>query len=415
MTTAAPHLAGTIDHLSYANLQAILGLSPSVRHGTTTTFVDGDLIYRSRSGLLDAIDRFAALIVPHLDGIATVRDLARDLAAALAEPEPSVQAHVARSLRKMARADALGGFDSDLLSYEDEVSDIAVEHLSDGRTRSTVSVRLSASNPVDRVLVAGLLAGERSIADMIPEDSCLGQKLRLQSRAERVVFSLGGRCVAVRCEHRPTLGVLLARVAQMHGGSGPTVAYVSGPLEGKGPPRIYDGAGQRVGRPRDEHAAADVVGYLCNEGRPRPEGSTVLVSASLAVAEGRGVLLPSPLASAPHLARLLGRDGVLLVPTRRVLMIDGGIVLEDPFGDASKRYDLAAIFLPDVKDGLSPRTRAVVQLSQTIGPMRSSPQTDLVAIGGLVTEPGVTLRPLPGTTAQIAEALVSSLDHEAPD
>lgn len=149
-------------------------------------------------------------------------------------------------------------------------------------------------------MAAQHLAGDRSLAELIPPDSCVGAKLRNFSHIELIsVRCDDGRIRSVRC-HDPLIAGELRRAAGdrlVPGETGPIELFVTTPLEGSGPPRIYDGRAERRGRPRtcDDavRIADEVLGEVTTRHATPHMGGRLQLRYKLLTREDRAVLVPT--------------------------------------------------------------------------------------------------------------------------
>lgn len=261
--------------------------------------VDGETIVWAGDSLM-GLPLVAAAVAEHFDGATTLCDLAEDLAYAVEMPLDWARSAIAGAVTSLVVAGALEGvalpdppldrdagsciapeqgpgpiesteLDPDTgetIRVTTEVSEtgnvVTTELWPDGRRRISSSITIGSDDgdPVaEQVLI-----GERSPAELVPRDSCLGSKLRNDEDVPLVSFRCrDGRIRSVRC-HSPAVADELRRLAGDRvvetDERGPVVAFVVTPLEGSGPLRIYDAAGRRRGRPRTASEAARVVDGL---------------------------------------------------------------------------------------------------------------------------------------------------------
>lgn len=395
-----------------SQLGSVLDCSPSLAADVDTVSIDGDFVYTLQGLGAAAIDRFVAAVVLNLDGQFTVRELADELSKVIAEPAAEVRNHVALGIVRMAQYGVLDGIDPQaLLPQEEQPGGVVTETLPDGGKMMSVTLEFSTTNPAEREQVARVLSGGMSELDLVPSDSCVGQKLRVGQPADRWVAEVAGRTIAVRCDHWPTSELLLEAMRPAQGGEGATMAIVTGPLEGVGPPRVYDVLGQRVGRPRDGAAAARLVGHLLNEHEVSPNAGLVEASATVVESDGRCVLLPAGLIDKGRVLSVLSRAGMRPIPTRRVLISDSEVTVEATFGELEMTAQVAGLMVPDERDGLSPRTRAVVQLRSNYGaPVPLAAPSNLERTAQLVRSGCLPLHPVPRDERRLVET-ISRLLH----
>lgn len=386
--------------------------APRLRPGSATVVSDGDLIYWTAGRTPHGVDRFAAALVRHLDGVSRVADLSADLASVVGRPQREVDEHVVTTLVRLARHGLLEGLDEWIWKEDDETRAVAEEVLPDGRIVTSVTLEFSTSNPTDHDLVVGLMNGDRSAIDAVPADSCVGQKLRVGEPADRFVTSVGGRRLAVRSTHDQT-SALLEQVLDWADGDddGATVAVVAGPFEGSGPLRVYDAGGERVGRPRSAEDAVVIVGGLVNELSPGPEVGAVAVSATPVLSGERCALLPSSFATNGRSARQLERHGFEVVPVRRVLLGRDRVSVEGAFGALAVDAELVGVLVPDRNPELSPLTRASLQLLERfVTPTVASPTATLERVVELVSAGTFVMRPLPVDVRDVIDEVSNLLE-----
>lgn len=321
--------------------------TPALGPAVAMVTIGSDIVAWPSLGGPVVADRLVAALLPHLDGRTPLKELVDDLAVVTTQSDTEVWARVGPGLEACSDAGVIVGL---LRSSTSRVHDDAqrrkvqriwsdptdpnavIEELVDGRTVRTVSVTLSTSDP---------LLDSTSLIDVLPADSCLGAQLRVGTIADVIVVRTGEAHVGVRSTHQPTTDLLLAKLGDRAAGSivttaaGPAAihAYVIGPLEGSGPPRVFDRFAQRVGRPRSASDATTIVGHLLNEAES-PAAPGTMVKALPIVIRDECVLLADPLRDAPLLTRELRRRSLDPAPTRRCLIdASGTVTIEGPFPD----------------------------------------------------------------------------------
>lgn len=336
---------------------ALLDAHPTPSGAAHVVPLDQELVYWPALGRPAAVDRFTATILPFVDGKASVLELVEDLASASDLGFSALCPVVLDRLRKLEQDRLIDG----LRSATDPPVHRREERLPDGRTVHTVTMRVDQADVGGEELMRSLLTEETFAAELVPAESCLGQKLRLGTEAKTVGIRVEDRVVSVRIGHRPTLDALQARTDLVYA-AGPTMAFVSAPHEGCGPPRLYDREGIRVGRPRSADDAADVLGHLLRELAPPGAPPGLVVSATPALRERRCVLLGPQLASAPRIRQRLESKGAHLAPSRRVVLADGRAFVDRPFEHDARQVDLVGIALLNDDPALTPRAQAVTTL-----------------------------------------------------
>jgi len=204
------------------------------------------------------------------------------------------------------------------------------ERWADGRGRVTTWVSLTSSDGSGEPAAEGV-----SLADVIPADSCLGTKLRLDEAADMIsVEAPDGDVVTIRSTDRGVAGRLRATIGRdrLTMQTGPVVAYVVSPFAGVGPSRVFDRFGRRVGRPRRPEDVVTLVESLVQESlrikSRRDEGDLMLLPMVTAVhPSGRVALLPLRLASDPARLRAAAAAGWAVHMARGRILDEGAIEL----------------------------------------------------------------------------------------
>lgn len=153
-------------------------------------------------------------------------------------------------------------------SVDENGNQVVVEYLSGGRRRMSAKIDFMPREDPSATLLQVALAAERSPAELVPVDSCLGSKLRNHDDVPLVPIRCSdGRVRSVRCHDLAVLDLLYERfgAAVATGEQGPVTAFVVTPLEGDGPRRVFDGMGQRRGRPRSAEEIVDLVDQILGE------------------------------------------------------------------------------------------------------------------------------------------------------
>lgn len=245
----------------------------------------------------------AAVVARFFDGTVTLAELANDLAAATGLHHEWSSQTVREVAEQLCRSDALTGVDisdlrvdadgsmspsevpisasggvveetqipgvgkDDCVRVTEEVREdgtvLRTETLADGRRR--ISATMEIGGHLD-FLGSLVTVNGRSPAELIPLDSCVGSKLRNHEDVPLLSFRCSDgelrsiRCHSAEVEH----GLVELGCVRVHPDDrrGPIVAFVVAPLEGVGPIRIYNGNGQRHGRPRSAAEAIRVVDGL---------------------------------------------------------------------------------------------------------------------------------------------------------
>jgi len=271
------------------------------RPGTSRTEFDGELLIWTDDARF-TMPRLAGAVMIHLDGAVTLSQLADDAAAAFEIPTGPARVLVATAAAELGAYGAVDGLvlppeglqpvrspleaDEALILGESTrvdpdtgaelrvVTDVdasgnifTLEHLPDGRRRITTEL-VVGTGTAEQELLALALEGNRSMAELVPVDSCLGSKLRNLDHVPLISFTcVDGQVRSVRCHDT----VVAEGIGELVGSDrasterGPIEAFVVTPLEGDGPLRIYDGGGQRRGRPRDPAESVAVVDQVLGE------------------------------------------------------------------------------------------------------------------------------------------------------
>lgn len=250
-------------------------------------------------------------------------------------------------------------------ALDDQGNVVTTEHLPDGRRRiSTVWI---SGNHRDRNTTEALeiLGGDRSPAELVPSNSCLGSKLRDSEHVPLLSFRCrDGRIRSVRC-HAPEIADALCRVAGdslvASGERGPVVAFAVTPLEGSGPVRIYDGYGRRRGRPRSVSDAVAIIdqilGECTDEAAPIDARSPVPIDLVLVHRSDTAVLVPMDIANARGVARRLRAAGWTTTWGRATLRVDLSVASPTEFSDPATvpSISITALSVPTFEDrDLSP-------------------------------------------------------------
>ena len=291
--------------------------SPTWKPSTPRRVSEGELVVWA--DLLPAVfGKVAAALAVHFDGATTLSELADDLAAVTGASKSAARAQVAVTAFELATIGALEGLPvvaplttsrADVLSAEPGAElefstdgqgrPIVIQDLPDGTRRMTMAVQIGAG-PAGLSGIDGLVSGERSIAEMVPLDSCLGSKLRNVDDVPLLsVKGVDGVVRSVRC-HDPLVENALRDLIGndlLTSQRGRIDAFVVTPLEGVGPNRVYDGAGVRRGRPRTPQESAELVNQLLGEtaaltDAAMPGGPVPLELGLLTKREGPSVLIP---------------------------------------------------------------------------------------------------------------------------
>lgn len=254
----------------------------------------------------------AAVVSGYFDGQTPLSELAEDLAFAIGVESSTAELILAETARQLARRNALTGLyvPEEPSPASPEVSEVesavpsdhsqpevehprdvvrvttrtatdgtvaTVEHRRDGSWRISSTVSFGTGNSKDTA--KRLLSGDLTLAEVAPEGSCLGSKLRIGEPVPTLSVKCRDHQIrSIRCDDpdsderiRAHFGDRVVNGAE----SGPVVAFVVAPLEGNGPVRIYDGMGQRQGRPRSTLDVVTIVdGLIAAHREARSESPT---------------------------------------------------------------------------------------------------------------------------------------------
>lgn len=366
--------------------------APSWRTTAASVVSNGEMIVWTEVDLF-SMERVAGALAGAVNGCVTLADLAADLEAVTELPADSARSVVAATTLELC---SLGAYDSVELpdqppasssseldyhaaqqtlgqlvteSSERMVVDpdsgetirvvsglgpqgqrITTEYLTDGRRRITTSTEFAVASNESDTTAAGVLAGERSVAELVPADSCLGSKLRNHDDVQLISFRCSdNRIRSVRCHSNEVANLLRehARERLVPGDErGPTEAFVVTPLEGVGPLRVYDGHGERRGRPRSSSEAASIVDQIlgeCATNEPRPvDGAAADVTVRLELAltsnpAGQAFLVPMHDLLERRTHKRLKQAGWTLTWGHAVLHPDGMVVAPSAFGTPAIR------------------------------------------------------------------------------
>jgi hypothetical protein len=122
------------------------------------------------------------------------------------------------------------------------------------------------------------------------------------------------------------------------GASGPVEVFVTIPFEGDGPRRVYDGRGERRGRPRAVDEVVDLVDRLLGEATMKAtDGPDSMVMSVLLARRGHEVMLVHRAVEADHRARgELRRAGWELTGVAAALFDDRTVGCPSALGVSSR-------------------------------------------------------------------------------
>ena len=267
-----------------------------------------------------------AVLFDALDGTTPLLELAEDLTAALEVTSAAASQILEGLVRDLAEAGAVSGVEDPPEPVEPESSaeastsseeaefpepgpgvirtitqeaggnTVVTDLHPDGSRHITTQMTMSMS-----AFSPGGDPGGRSPAEQMPPDSCLGNKLRLGSPASSLALEIDENRVLIRCDDPEIVAHLRSTLPVVPDATpddwGPTEIFIVRPLEGVGPPRIFDRMGGRRGRPRSTHDVAFQVAELLAE----------RLNATAQRSESERLPLRA--------AAVYGADGCVLVPT----------------------------------------------------------------------------------------------------
>lgn len=251
------------------------------------------------------IDATAESLLPFVDGSRTLGDLAADVAGALNVSEAQASALVMEIAEVLAPVEAWA---PDAVPSQMETPSI-IEN-SDGSRTFKSSIRISTLGETRGAIVA-LEEGPRSIAELVPGNTCLGQRLRNDDQLIQLCFDGPLGPFSVRTNHVNTASTLrcLGGSSDKHGAF-PVRAFAVAPFAGSGPVRVYDALGRRVGRPSsDETVLASIEDAVS---ATVVSGSFPDACETVAAVHGRmgSVLIPREFLALPRIHRNLATVGL---------------------------------------------------------------------------------------------------------
>ena len=433
--------------------------SPSWKAGVARAELGSELVMWSDAGLFN-VERVAGVVAEFLDGEVTLATLAEDLAATAEVPLEQARALVASLAVELTALKALDGAvlpeppaaepgDEPLAPASGEVSGlgettvidpesgaeirvvtevnaegnvVTTEYLPDGRRRVSTTMTFAAGPDAAGLAAAEALAGDRSVAELVPLDSCLGSKLRNHDDVPLVsVRGADHKVRSVRCHDAAVaerLRLLAGERLVTSGERGPVEAFVVTPLEGDGPLRIFDGRGQRRGRPRSVEEATTVVDQILGEKaavssyayqqtetpdaesvdavnarKPStsgdPAGLVPLGLALLGSGDGRTWLVPLELLDGWGLAARLKGAGLSPTWGRAVLETDGQISAPSAVSSPAVSAPTAEVLVPGAAE-LSPADRLHLLLGDDA--LLGDPHVNRVELLGRMASLAETLR-----------------------
>ena len=359
------------------------------RFGESTAIVklDGQYVVWPQHLGPVAIDVTGSIVADYFDGVATVAELAEDFTEAARITTAAGRGLVGDLVNQLTASGVLvsnAASDKQQTAPDaDTPSDFATqlagalagagspeirtERLPDGRTRLSTRFELESGDTQARSrLVAEILAGNRSIAELVPSDSCLGYKLRIGQPTAEITVDLGDSKASIRCDDpavesalRMTFGAYI-----VDDGKGPTIAFVVAPLEGNGPCRVFDAAGRRRGRPRTPDEVIDVVSQLLAERVSACDDTTVRLNWGGLVADESGVLIAPRLLGQPRIGAAARTVALSLADCQPVLENDGTLSYRTSLGNSAlpETFTVRGIMLADDLKGNGPGPAAIVEL-----------------------------------------------------
>lgn len=361
--------------------------APTWRPNVAKVIADSELIVWSDWGLF-SVERVAAAVARQVSGAVTLAELAADLAAVAEVPIDTARMHVGVMVLELC---SLGAFDSVALPEQpvelnddrpDQGADaqgsvsvgehmaidaesgesirvtkergpegqlITTEFLPDGRRRITTSTEFALDPNAPDTDASRLAKGDRSVAELAPIDSCMGSKLRNFESVPLLSFRGPDKVVrSVRC-HSPEVADSLRDRGEHQlvpsAERGPVEAFVVTPMDGVGPLRIYDGKGERRGRPRSFPEAASIVDQILGErsqrdamavGEIEANGSLFGLDMQLHEApDGSSVLMPKDALLGWGVPEQLKQAGWTLTWANASVQEDASVVAPSLFGQPS--------------------------------------------------------------------------------
>lgn len=341
---------------------------PTVDERTAVRVLDENLVCLGPSGLV-VVAPPASVIARFFDGEATLAELAEDFADAGEVSIEQARALVARTAAELQARSVVRGVppleslddvalvsdqgvaadgESDRTEVDggpedlsgvriehgvaDDGSQVVTEHLPDGSRRVTVSHQYSpgqgdaVADDVARI-AEEVFGGRRSVAELVPAQTCLGQKLRIDGDA--VLVNIRCDDGLVRSVRSDDLEVV-QRLRDLAGDRaddderGPVEVFVTKPFEGDGPRRVYDGEGARRGRPRTTDDVVALAGRLLAEATVRDGGAPEAISLGfeLLLCGDVGLLVPGERLDHLDVRRSLRAAGWIPTGARAVLRED---------------------------------------------------------------------------------------------
>ena len=363
------------------------------RFAKTTAIVklDGQYVLWPQHSGPGAINVTGSIVADFFDGVATVRVLAEDFAEAAGITLAAGRSLVGELVDQLTASGALDSHQASAkrqpASEPDNPSDFAAElagalagagspeirteHLPDGRTRLSTQFELESGDIQARSrLIAEILAGNRSIAELVPPDSCLGYKLRIGQPAAEITLELGDSNASIRCDDPAVESALRLALGTyiVDDGKGPTIAFVVAPLEGDGPCRVFDAAGRRRGRPRTPDEVIDVVSQLLAERVSALDDTIVRLTWGGLVSEESGVLVAPQLLGQPRIGAAARTVALSLADCQPVLENGGRLSYRTFLGTSAlpEQCVVKGIVLADDLNGNGPGPAAIVELLRDV-------------------------------------------------
>ena len=360
---------------------------PRVNEKTAIVKLDGQYVVWPPHSGPGAIDATGSIVADYFDGAATVAELAEDFAEAAQITLVASRTLVGDLVDRLATSGVLDTHenrDNQLAAFDlSEPSDFAAElagalagagspeihteRLPDGRTRLSTQFEIESGDTRARSrLIAEILAGNRSIAELVPADSCLGYKLRIGQPAAEITVDLGDSNASIRCDD-PVVESALRRSLGTHicdGERGPTIAFVVAPLEGNGPCRVFDAAGRRRGRPRTPDEIVDVISQLLAERVNARDDTIVRLTWGGLISDESGVLVAPQLLGQPRIGAAARTVALSLADCQPVLDNGGRLSYRTTLGTSAlpDTFDVKGIVLADDLNGNGPGPAAIIEL-----------------------------------------------------
>ena len=274
-----------------------------------------------------ALHPLAALVWPLLDGSVSVAELTADLDAVLDTERTAIEQFLSLLTLDLAATGLATGLEP--------VAEVLRNRHPESLTQATRSelgehaYEIDGIRHLDYVFDLSLgdlertIDGEVSVAELIPPESCMGQKLHLADGVPDVPLLVEGRPIAIRTNDE-VVRDWLTESGPIATTKGPVQAFLFHEQRVVGRPlyRVYDGRGHLSCASTDRRrAATTAVGLLTSERLVDQFDEGPLLNLRALVRDERVVLAPAQaLDHAPALLRRLERVGISVAPASRLLL-----------------------------------------------------------------------------------------------